>query len=128
VPTAPLVQPVAGRPDDVDRSVDEIAAEVINKLRAAEAATMRHLEALEVEATRRYELVTSQAELDAELIRLQSRREAHAILTAARMRAGDVVDDDPQDQGHHLGVLSDSVSRVADTTDAVLTRAGRSGM
>ena len=79
---------------------------------------------MELEATRRYELVTAQAELDAELIRLQSRREAHAIISAARMRAGELddLDDDPDDHGHHLAVLSDAISRVADTTESSLTR------
>ena len=54
-----------GRIVDVGRSVDEIAADVITRMREAEQATLRHLEAMELEATRRYELVTAQAELDA---------------------------------------------------------------
>ena len=119
----PAREPVAP-PIDLARTVDEIAHGVISRMQAAEHATMRHLEAMELEATRRYELVTAQAELDAELIRLQSRREAHAIITAARMRAGEVddLDDDPGDHGHRLAVLSDAISRVADTTESSLTR------
>lgn len=96
---------------------------MISRIQAAEQATLRHLEAMELEATRRYELVTAQAELDAELIRLQSRREAHAIVTAARMRSGELDDvDDPGDVGHRLAVLSDAISRVADTAESSLDR------
>ncbi|HEY0949957.1 hypothetical protein [Nocardioides sp.] len=110
-------------PVDVARAVEELAAGVMGRIHAAERAALRHLEAMELEAARRYELVTAQAELDAELIRLQSRREAHAIVTAARMRAGELDDyEDPGDIGHRLAVLSDAISRVADTTDATLAR------
>lgn len=107
---------------DVARRVEEVAAEVIARMHAAEHATLRHLEAMELEATRRYELITAQAELDAELIRLQSRREAHAIVSAARLRAGEIDDihDDPDDEGYRLSVLSDAVSRVGDTTESAL--------
>jgi hypothetical protein len=118
------LEPVAGeRAVEVARAVEEVAAEVIARMRSAEEATLRHLDAMELEATRRYELVTAQAELDAELIRLQSRREAHAIVTAARLRAGEIDDDeDPDDTGHRLSVLSGAVSRVADATDSSLNR------
>lgn len=120
----PEPQQEAPPPVDVARVVEEIADGVISRIHAAERAALRHLEAMELEATRRYELVTAQAELDAELIRLQSRREAHAIVTAARMRAGELDDvhDDPGDEGHRLAVLSDSISRVADTTESSLAR------
>jgi hypothetical protein len=126
-PSQPEPQPApeqVAAPVDVARAVEEIAEGVIRRIQAAEQATMRHLEAMELEATRRYELVTAQAELDAELIRLQSRREAHAIITAARMRSGELDDvhDDPGDEGHRLAVLSDAISRVADTTESSLTR------
>lgn len=38
------------------------------------------------------------------------------FVSAARLRAGDLDEEhaDPEDQGHHLAVFSDSVSRVAD--------------
>lgn len=129
VPVAvPLVE-VPQRAVDVARAVEEIAAEVIGRMRSAEQATLRHLEAMELEATRRYELVTAQAELDAELIRLQSRREAHAIVTAARLRSGDLDDEhaDPEDEGHRLAVFSDAISRVADATDVALSRGRGNG-
>ncbi|WP_345265476.1 hypothetical protein [Nocardioides nanhaiensis] len=73
----------------LSRSVAEVAASVIARMREAGEANRRHLEALEAEAARRCELLTAQAELDAELIRLHARREAHAILAAARLRSSD---------------------------------------
>lgn len=73
----------------LSRSVAEVAASVIARMREAGEANRRHLEALEAEAARRCELLTAQAELDAELIRLHARREAHAIVAAARLRAGE---------------------------------------
>jgi hypothetical protein len=130
-PPPVTVLPPVGRERvvDVARAVEEVAAEVIGRMRDAEQATLRHLEAMELEATRRYELVTAQAELDAELIRLQSRREAHAIVTAARTRAGELddLDDDPDDEGHRLSAFSDAVSRIADATDASLNRGRGNG-
>lgn len=71
----------------LSRSVAEVAASVIARMREAGEANRRHLEALEAEAARRCELLTAQAELDAELIRLHARREAHAIVAAARLRS-----------------------------------------
>lgn len=97
-PRAPRTRPASpvgglGAPEEelrqLSRSVAEVAASVIARMREAGEANRRHLEALEAEAARRCELLTAQAELDAELIRLHARREAHAIVAAARLRSSE---------------------------------------
>lgn len=106
-------------------SVPEIVDVAIDRIRAAEEATLRHLGALEAEAERRAELLTAQAELDAELIRITARREAHAIISAARVQAGAGTLQTPETR--ELSEVSDAVARFAESVEAGVAslRAGR---
>jgi hypothetical protein len=99
-------------------SIDEVAESARVRMRAAEAAHLRHLEAIELEAARRLELLTAQAELDAELIRLHARREAHAIVTAARTRTGSTAG--PSRAERRLADVGGSFSRFAETLESTL--------
>lgn len=102
-------------------SVEEVAEQVIQRMREAGDASRRHLESIEAEAARRCELLTAQAELDAELIRLHARREAHAIITAARMRAGGGTTS--HEDSRRLNEIGETFSRFAESIETTVAQA-----
>lgn len=104
-------------------TVEAVAASLITKLHAAEAAAREHLAAMEAEAARRCELLTAQAELDAELIRLYARRESHALLAAARAKLDSQEPNAPiGDAEAGLEAVGEAVLRGVEALDAHLQR------